>query len=60
MLNRHGFLLHSAGSTGGSPEHLTTAFFRGALLKDLLRSVSPGRGYQPPRVVKPVKIKTKE
>ena len=49
MLNRHGFSLHSAGVTGGSPEHFTTAFFRGVLLKDLLESASPGRGYQPLR-----------
>jgi len=61
MLNRHGFSLHSAGVTGGSPEHVTTAFFRGVLLKDLLESVSPGRGYQPPRAIsRSVKIKTKE
>jgi len=45
--------------TGGSPEQLTIAFFRVVLLKDLLESVSPGRGYQPLRAV-PVKIKTKE
>lgn len=51
MLNRHGFSLHSAGVTGGSPEQLTTAFFKGALLKDLLDSESPGRGYQPLREI---------
>jgi len=59
MLNRHGFSLHSAGVTGGSPEHLTTAFFRGVLLKDLLDSVSPGRGYQPLSEL-PNKIETAE
>ena len=62
MLNRHGFSVHSAGVTGGSPEQLTIAFFRGVLLKDLLVSVSPGGGYQPLRGIKflPVKIETKE
>ena len=49
MLNRHGFSLHSAGVTGGSPEQLTIAFFslRGVLLKEILESVSPGGRYQP-------------
>ena len=51
MLNRHGFSLHSAGVTGGSPEQLTITFFRGVSLKDLLDSVNPGRGYHLLRAV---------
>ena len=59
MLNRHGFSLHSAGVTGGSPEQLTITFFRGVSLKDLLDSVNPGRGYHLLRAV-PNKIQRKE
>ena len=58
MLNRHGFSLHSAGVAGGSPEQLITTFFSGVSLKDLLDSVSPGRGYHLLRAV-PNKIQKK-